>query len=141
MEQKCSKTLHIACISGNNGITAHATGVLLSSLAALRRFFWLFCSARENPTPAGTVMFIKQQNTCLYMLKLDYTSALFFFCIFHIHLFPFPNHLFLWLLPTLAWLQLVLLSPLSRDRGEGGKDGAGCERGEVGHVWKPTSDV
>lgn len=75
------------------------------------------------------------------MLKLDYTSALFYFCIFHIHLFPFPNHLFLWLLPSLAWLQLVLLSPLSRDGGGGGEDGAGCGRGELGHVWKPTSDV
>lgn len=88
-------------MSRNNGITAHATGVLLSPLAYLRRLFWLLFLARENPTPAGRNRFVKWRNACPYMLKLDYISARFCFCVFHKCLFPFPNHLFLSLFPHL----------------------------------------
>lgn len=82
------------------------------------------------------------------MLKLDYTSALSCICTFHISFYLFQTSFSCGGFPLPAGMQLVLLSPLSRQRE---KDGAGCERREVatsesqpliwgwvfvpGHVW------
>lgn len=44
--------------------------------------FHILVPTKENPTPAGRIRFINQENTCPCMFKINYTSAVFCICTF-----------------------------------------------------------
>lgn len=64
------QNIHIACISRNNGITAHSTVPFFALLRLSEDSSGFFVLAGENPTPAGRVRFIKWGNICPCILKI-----------------------------------------------------------------------